>query len=252
MITPMDIHNKTFTRKLRGYAEDEVNSFLEEVVSDYERIYREHREIEEQMDAIKSKLSNYEKMEATMSATLVMAQEMSETVKQNAAREAELIVREARAKAEKILAEADSTRRSTNEAVMRTENDMRLYMEKILANLNSAKAMLEEARAERAPRVEDKQPAPAPAPEAAPAAEAAFSPAETAAAEAAAREAAAAEGQSEEAAPVEAEAVAPASAATVPAEAAPEKPMSDVTREILSKIFPEEAEKPNNKEEDAK
>lgn len=237
MITPMDIHNKTFTRKLRGYAEDEVNSFLEEVVSDYERIYREHREMEEQMDAIKSKLSNYEKMEATMSATLVMAQEMSETVKQNAAREAELIVREAHAQAEKIIAEADSTRRSTNEAVMRTENDMRLYVEKVLANLNSAKAMLEEVRAERAPRVEDKQPAPDPAPEA-PAAEAApaasFSPAETAAAEAAAREAAAAEGQAEEAAP------------------APEKPMSDVTREILAKIFPEEAEKPNNKEEDAK
>ena len=41
MITPMDIHNKTFSKKLRGYAGDEVNSFLEEVASDYERIYRE-------------------------------------------------------------------------------------------------------------------------------------------------------------------------------------------------------------------
>ena len=50
MITPMDIHNKTFSKKLRGYADDEVNSFLEEVASDYERIYREHREMEEQMD----------------------------------------------------------------------------------------------------------------------------------------------------------------------------------------------------------
>lgn len=61
MITPMDIHNKTFSRKLRGYAEEEVNSFLEEVVSDYERIYREHREMEEEMDTLKTKLANYEK-----------------------------------------------------------------------------------------------------------------------------------------------------------------------------------------------
>ena len=76
MITPMDIHNKTFSKKLRGYADDEVNSFLDEVASDYERIYREHREMEEQMDTLKAKLANYEKMEATMSSTLVMAQEM--------------------------------------------------------------------------------------------------------------------------------------------------------------------------------
>ena len=59
MITPMDIHNKTFSKKLRGYADDEVNSFLEEVASDYERIYREHREMEEQMDSLKSRLAHY-------------------------------------------------------------------------------------------------------------------------------------------------------------------------------------------------
>ena len=59
MITPMDIHNKTFSKKLRGYADDEVNSFLDEVASDYERIYREHREMEEQMDTLTDKLSIY-------------------------------------------------------------------------------------------------------------------------------------------------------------------------------------------------
>mgnify|MGYP003157618112 CR=1 FL=1 len=48
MITPMDIHNKTFSRQIRGYAQDEVNTFLEELAKDYERIYREHREMEEE------------------------------------------------------------------------------------------------------------------------------------------------------------------------------------------------------------
>ena len=75
MITPMDIHNKTFSKQIRGYSSEEVNSFLEELAGDYERIYREHREMEEEMDAIKTKLRNYEKMEETMSSTLVMAQQ---------------------------------------------------------------------------------------------------------------------------------------------------------------------------------
>ena len=61
MITPMDIHNKTFSKQIRGYSSEEVNSFLEELAGDYERIYREHREMEEEMDAIKTKLRNYEK-----------------------------------------------------------------------------------------------------------------------------------------------------------------------------------------------
>ena len=63
MITPMDIHNKTCSKQIRGYSSEEVNSFLEELAGDYERIYREHREMEEEMDAIKTKLRNYEKME---------------------------------------------------------------------------------------------------------------------------------------------------------------------------------------------
>ena len=48
MITPMDIHNKQFTKAtVRGYSEEEVNDFLNQIVADYERIYREHREMEE-------------------------------------------------------------------------------------------------------------------------------------------------------------------------------------------------------------
>lgn len=211
MITPMDIHNKTFSRKLRGYAEDEVNSFLEEVVSDYERIYREHREMEEQMDTLKTKLANYEKMEATMSATLVMAQETAENVKQNAQKEADLIIREAKAQAAQIVSDADARRRRTNEAVMRTESDMKLYVEKILTNLTSAMTMIEAVKAQQAPKVEAPQQPAAPAAEEAPAEETApeapAAPAEEVLAETAEPASEAASGED---APVEAAEAAPA------------------------------------------
>ncbi len=187
MITPMDIHNKTFSRKLRGYAEDEVNSFLEEVVSDYERIYREHREMEEQMDTLKTKLANYEKMEATMSSTLVMAQETADNVKKNAQKEAELIIREAKAKRQQIIADAEVERRTTNAAIVKTEGDMKLYIEKILTNLRSATNIVESVKAQQAPKLvpgiagDDKE-EPAPAVEAAPAEETAPAAEETPAA----------------------------------------------------------------------
>lgn len=152
MITPMDIHNKTFSKKLRGYADDEVNSFLEEVASDYERIYREHREMEEQMDSLKSRLAHYEKMEATMSSTLVMAQETAENVKTTAKKEADVIVREAQNRAAQIVAGAEAARRKMNADVVKTEGDLNLYIEKLLANFTSALNIVKAAKAARAPQ----------------------------------------------------------------------------------------------------
>ena len=152
MITPMDIHNKTFSKKLRGYADDEVNSFLEEVASDYERIYREHREMEEQLDSLISRLAHYVMMEATMSSTLVMAQETAENVKTTAKKEADVIVREAQNKAAQIVAGAEAARRKMNADVVKTEGDLNLYIEKLLANFTSALNIVKAAKAARAPQ----------------------------------------------------------------------------------------------------
>ena len=196
MITPMDIHNKTFSGQLRGYSKDEVNAFLEELASDYEKIYREHRAMEEEMDIIRTKLRNYEKMESTMSHTLVMAQETADNVKKNAHKEAELSIQEAQSEAQKIVSDAEAARRKMNADLLKAEGDMNLYIEKLLSNFKSALALIEAAKAARAPQaVQAQQPAASE-----PAAEAEPSATEEAAAPAV------------EAPAVEAEEVAPASA----------------------------------------
>ncbi len=187
MITPMDIHNKTFSGQIRGYSKDEVNAFLEELASDYEKIYREHRVMEEEMDTIRTKLRNYEKMESTMSHTLVMAQETADNVKKNAHKEAELSIQEAQSEAQKIVSDAEAARRKMNADLLKAEGDMNLYIEKLLSNFKSALALIEAAKAARAPQtVQAAQPAVSePAAEAEPA-----SPAEEAAPAAEAQEAA--------------------------------------------------------------
>lgn len=160
MITPMDIHNKTFSGQIRGYSKDEVNAFLEELASDYEKIYREHRVMEEEMDTIRTKLRNYEKMESTMSHTLVMAQETADNVKKNAHKEAELSIQEAQSEAQKIVSDAEAARRKMNADLLKAEGDMNLYIEKLLSNFKSALALIEAAKAARAPQaVQAAQPA---------------------------------------------------------------------------------------------
>lgn len=40
-LSPLDIHNKEFTRGFRGYDEDEVNDFLDQIIKDYEQVIKE-------------------------------------------------------------------------------------------------------------------------------------------------------------------------------------------------------------------
>ena len=105
MLTPMDIHNKEFKRGFRGYSEEDVDAFMNNIASDYEKVYREYCELKERCDSLQDKLTQYEKMEATMNSTLMLAQQTAENVKVSARKEADLILQEAESKKQKLLDE---------------------------------------------------------------------------------------------------------------------------------------------------
>ena len=74
-------------------------------------------------------------------------------MKTTAKKEAEVIVREAQNRAARIVSDAEVARRKMNADVVKTEGDMNLYIEKLLANFNSALSLIQAAKAARAPHV---------------------------------------------------------------------------------------------------
>ncbi|QHW30357.1 DivIVA domain-containing protein [Paenibacillus rhizovicinus] len=102
-LTPLDIHNKEFGRRLRGYDEDEVNEFLDQVIKDYEALIRENKEIQNQALALQEKLNHFSNIEETLSKTIIVAQEAADEVRNNAKKEAQLIVKEAEKNADRII-----------------------------------------------------------------------------------------------------------------------------------------------------
>ena len=153
MLTPMDIHNKTVTKGLRGYATEEVDQFLQEVVNDYEKVYREHREMEEEMDLLRSKLKNYETMETTMTSTLMMAQETAENVRVNARKAAELIIGNAEAEKTRILQEAAAQTRQSQEACDRMVTDVNVFRAKLRSLLDAQRELVDQMQPDIAPVV---------------------------------------------------------------------------------------------------
>lgn len=105
-LTPLDIHNKEFSRGFRGYDEDEVNEFLDQVIKDYEIVIREKKELEEKVSELSEKLNYFSNIEDTLNKSIVIAQETGEEVKRNASKESKLIIKEAEKNADRIINES--------------------------------------------------------------------------------------------------------------------------------------------------
>ncbi|MBE0341607.1 DivIVA domain-containing protein [Paenibacillus sp. 28ISP30-2] len=110
-LTPLDIHNKEFARRLRGYDEDQVNEFLDQVIKDYEGVIRENKELSTQLLNVQDKLDHFSTIEDTLSKTIIVAQAAADEVRNNAKKESQLIVKEAEKNADRIVNEALSKSR---------------------------------------------------------------------------------------------------------------------------------------------
>ncbi|MBS4217821.1 DivIVA domain-containing protein [Bacillus sp. FJAT-49711] len=110
-LTPVDIHNKEFGRGFRGYDEDEVNEFLDQVIKEFELIIREKKELEDKLASMNERLGHFSTIEDTLHKSIVVAQEAAEEVRGNAQKEAKLIIREAEKNADRIVNESLSKAR---------------------------------------------------------------------------------------------------------------------------------------------
>ena len=107
MITPLDIQTKTFSSAAMGYKKAEVDAFFEELLRDYETLYKSANESNAKIKELTKLVDSYKSMEETMKNTLVVAQSSAEQLSASAHKEAEAIVSEATAKSQDIIAKAN-------------------------------------------------------------------------------------------------------------------------------------------------
>lgn len=106
-ITPNEISNKDFKKVFRGYDMDEVDEFLEQLVDDYEKIYKENLSLKEKINLLNEKIEHYSNIETTLQNTLILAQKAAEQAKENSKRDAELIIKDSQETANNIIKKAE-------------------------------------------------------------------------------------------------------------------------------------------------
>ncbi|WP_203246159.1 MULTISPECIES: DivIVA domain-containing protein [Sporosarcina] len=105
-LSPIDIHNKEFTSKFRGYDEDEVNEFLEQIMKDFENLLEENKTLKNSLKQSTEQVTHFNSIEQTLQKSILVAQEAAEDVRRNSMKESKLIVKEAEKNADRIVNEA--------------------------------------------------------------------------------------------------------------------------------------------------
>jgi DivIVA domain-containing protein len=105
-LTPLDVRSQEFARTLRGYDRAQVDEFKQAISEELERLLRDRGQHEERLRSAQEQLRAFRDRERAMNEALVAAQQLRVDSREQAEREAELVLREARAEAEGILERA--------------------------------------------------------------------------------------------------------------------------------------------------
>ncbi len=117
-LTPLDVRSQEFTRALRGYDRNQVNEFKLAISEELERLLRDRAQHEERLRGVQEQLRSFRDRERAMNEALVAAQQLRVDSREQAEREAELVLREVRMEAERILERARQ-----EEALVRERTD---------------------------------------------------------------------------------------------------------------------------------
>ncbi|MFD2306564.1 DivIVA domain-containing protein [Enterococcus termitis] len=111
-LTPLDIQNKNFSTKMRGYNQDDVDDFLDQVTKDYEDSLQKTRELEKSLKHAEEKLQYFNELKDALNQSIIVAQDTADKVKTSANKESEVIVTSAENTANEMISSAE--KRSTN------------------------------------------------------------------------------------------------------------------------------------------
>lgn len=106
MLTPLEIESKIFSKSISGYNIGEVKHFMRDILSDYEKMYRENIELKDKLNVLNEGIQYYKTIESTLQNTLVLAEKMAEETRVVAKHKAEQIEKEAEIKGANVIMEA--------------------------------------------------------------------------------------------------------------------------------------------------
>lgn len=149
-ITALDVQSQKFDRKMRGYDPEAVDMCLRSLAEELERLNLENGSLREELGEAKRGVAEYRDREKVLQETLVSAQKMTDEMKATTKSESDLIVREARMKAERLLSDAQDQLGSIEVEIGKQRLERDRFETRLKSMIEEHMTLIELRREERA------------------------------------------------------------------------------------------------------
>lgn len=142
-ITPLDVGNHRFPKRFRGYDRREVDIFLEMISQEMEELIQENQYLSEEMKKRTQHLNELKEKEQLLQESMLTAQKMSDDMKNNMLKEAQVVVAQAETEAEQILNKGRERLVQLQDEIMELKTERTRLREEIRSVLRTYSALLE-------------------------------------------------------------------------------------------------------------
>lgn len=147
-ISPMDIHLKEFsTVATGGYNKEEVDSFLDTVADELERLAKRNQELEEAVAGMRQKVSRFEEMQKTLETALASAQKSAGNILQEARNQAAAIIKKAQERSDRILEDMEREKQKIISSISTLKGQIMEQIPSMRELLNKSQGLLSEFEA---------------------------------------------------------------------------------------------------------
>ncbi len=131
MLTPVDIQNKEFEKRLKGYDCDAVDDFLDIVIQDYDALCKENKNLRDKIAVLTEAVERYKEVEDTMHRSLDVARQSAEDIKNNANMEAQAVINRAKLDATRLARQIDEEHIKKHQEMLKIKQDVVTYKARI-------------------------------------------------------------------------------------------------------------------------
>lgn len=152
-LTPIDIRRYDFGSALRGYDKTRVDQFRDQVAAEVERLIRLNADLEQKSKGLVEQLRAFRDRDKALNDALVSAQQLRAEIREQADREAQLLMREARAQVEQDLEGIRAEARRLEDEIQGLVKARRTYLSQLRTMVERQLAEIETAEATPLPQV---------------------------------------------------------------------------------------------------
>ena len=133
MLTPNDISNKKFEKSAFGYKPEDVDTFLESVVSSYAKLYEEKEAVEEKLEVLAEKLEEYRSNEDSLRTVLLGAQKLGDNIIRDSKAKAKVILADAEGQVKQVFSDSETKIAKERETLSMLQKETSEFKKRLLA-----------------------------------------------------------------------------------------------------------------------